>query len=241
QVTNIGLGFGKKFTSNISGGAVFRIVNEATPDVRAMGVCLDAGVQYGTQFRPNSKTAQLKGNDLRFGISIRNIGPDMKFSGDGLSAKSNLNGNPFTTTTVQRGAAFNLPSLINIGMSYDFRLDKNKDSTATTYYHKLTAAGNFCNNSFSNNQTSIGIQYSYKGILMLRSGYTYEKGIFGFETRRTVYTGFSGGVTIEVPLAKKNSTSGTRDNNNTFAFDYSYRTTSPFQGTHVFGIRLNLE
>src|SRR5690606_1629406 len=147
------------------------------------------------------------------------------------STKATIAGNEYETTLENRVADFNLPSLVNFGASYDFRLDNDTN----TYYHRLTVAANFVSNSFSRNQFVLGLEYGYKEFLMFRVGYVYEKGIFqelGPEGRQTAFTGFCGGVTVDVPLSKKN--------NNRFGFDYSYRSTQPFKGTHTFGIRLNL-
>jgi hypothetical protein len=68
-------------------------------------------------------------------------------------------------------------------------------------------------------------------MLMFRAGYYAEKGILKTETRQTVFTGPAEGVTFEIPVNDKKSTVG---------FDYSYRMTNPFGGTHTFGLRLNL-
>ncbi|MDX5320820.1 MAG: PorV/PorQ family protein [Bacteroidota bacterium] len=228
QFINIGLGYSKRFSNTISGGMQVKVINEAIEDVRASGFALDAGVQYVT----SSKQKSIKKDDIKFGISVRNVGPDMKYSGDGLSIKARINGNTNYDNTVEnRVASFNLPSQVNIGASYDFRLDK--DSNA--YFHRLTAAGNFVSNSFSRNNLILGLEYAFKEFIMVRSGFVYEKDIFkdlAIDGRQTALTGFCGGVTLEVPLSKATGT--------TFGFDYSYRSTNPFRGIHTFGIRLNL-
>jgi hypothetical protein len=47
---------------------------------------------------------------------------------------------------------FNLPALVNIGLSYDMRLDQNE----STYFHRLTASGNFQYNAFQSNILGFG-------------------------------------------------------------------------------------
>lgn len=228
QFLNIGLGYAKRFSNTISGGIQVKVINEAIEDVRASGFAIDAGVQYVT----SSKRKGIKKDDIKFGISVRNVGPDMKFSGDGLSIKARINGNSNYDNTVEnRVATFNLPSQVNIGASYDFRLDKDSN----TYFHRLTAAGNFVSNSFSRNNFVVGMEYAYKEFIMLRSGFVYEQNIFkelAVDGRQTALTGFCGGVTFEFQLSKKTGT--------TLGFDYSYRSTNPFRGIHSFGLRLNL-
>jgi hypothetical protein len=126
--------------------------------------------------------------------------------------------------------------MINIGMAYDFRLDKDEN----LYWHRLTAAANFTNNSFSSNQTSLGLEYAYKEILMFRTGFDYEEGIFGYETRKNAYTGLCLGATVQFGLGKKLDSKRYRDASSAIAIDYSYRSTNPFSGTHTFGIRIKL-
>ena len=246
SISNINVGYAYNFTDQISAGINMKVVSESTPDVRTSGVGFDAGLQFATELIKDIATKKTKylsdnpaakrGSDIRFGVSIKNIGPDLKYAGDGLATKSNINDNAFTTTTSQRADKTQLPSLINVGLAYDFRLDKK----AGMYWHRLTTAMNFTNNSFSSNQTSLGIEYAYKEILLLRSAFDYEKGIFNYDTRRTAYTGVCMGASVQIPLAKKGE-KGVRENNNTIGIDYSYRATNPFSGTHTFGLRINLD
>jgi len=230
QFINLGLGYAKRFSNTISGGLQAKVINQSIEDLSATGFALDAGVQYQTS--SNSSSKSIKKDDIKFGVSVRNVGPNMKFSGDGLSIKGRINGNnSYDNTLENRVSSFNLPSQVNIGASYDFRLDKDSN----TYNHRLTAAGNFVSNSFSKNQVIVGTEYSFKEFLFFRAAFTYEEGIFsplGPDGRETAFTGFSGGFTVEIPLSKKN--------NNALSVDYAYRSTNPFNGTHTFGIRLNL-
>ncbi len=240
SISNVNLGYAYSFGNGISGGVNFKIVSESTPDVRTGGVAFDAGIQYGTQLMKNSSNKGIEAkyrsdnpaaqriNDMRFGVSIKNLGPDTRYSGDGLATRSNIGSNIYTTTTSQRSERVALPSIINIGFAYDFRLDKNPD----LYYHRLTTAINFTNNNFARQQTSIGVEYAYKEILMLRAGFDYEKGIFDYETRATAFTGPAAGATVQLGLGKKTESK--------LAVDYSYRATNPFGGTHTIGLRVIL-
>lgn len=225
---NVGLSYAKGFSDNIYGGATLRIINEQISNVAARGVALDAGVQYHAG----------KMDQMHLGISLRNIGPKMTFRGDGLSFQANvLNGTQYNGTVAgynatfeNRSAAFELPSLLNIGTAYDFYL--TNDSTGTKRDHRLTAAVNFTSNSFTQDQYALGLEYGFKQYLMVRAGYMYEKGITKAETRRTAFTGPTAGITLELPFGK--------DKQSTFGIDYSYRFTNPFNGVHTFGVRLNL-
>lgn len=221
QFMNIGLSYAKGFSDNIYGGITLRVITEKISNVSARGVSLDAGIQYVTG----------KYDQVKFGISLKNVGPRMRFTGDGLSFKTPVpaatNSSSYMTVE-QRSASFELPSLLNIGGGYDFYLSKDSAKMKT---NRITAMGTFTSNSFSKDEFKIGLEYGWKNIVMVRVGYTYEKGITSKEDRTTVFTGPSAGFTVEVPFGK---------NKSTFGIDYSYRDTDPFQGTHSLGIRLNL-
>lgn len=247
SISNINLGYAYNFNTQISAGINVKLVSESTPDIRTSGFAFDAGLQYATQLikeKSKMKTKYLNDNspaakrasDIRFGVSIKNLGGDLKYSGDGLATKSTLTDKNYVTTTVQRADKTQLPSLINVGLAYDFRLDQK----AGIYWHRLTTAMNFTNNSFSSNQTSLGFEYAYKEILMLRTAFDYEKGIFNYDDRRTAYTGFCLGASVQIPLAKK-GVNNTRENDNILGVDYSFRATNPFSGTHTFGLRITID
>lgn len=212
---NINLSYAKAFSNSIFGGINIKIISEQISDVAAQGIAIDAGIQYVTGELEN----------IKFGISMKNVGPTMKFTGDGLSFRGMLQGNDNELTVEQRSASFELPSLINIGASYDFFLSDD---------HTITAAGSFTSNSFTKDQYSLGVEYSWKKFLMLRGGYMYEQDIFSdFDAgRSTAHTGPAGGFSIQAPLSKEKGS--------IFSLDYSYRATNPFSGTHTIGARISL-
>jgi len=210
---NINISYAKAFSSSIYGGINIKIVSEVISDVSAQGIALDAGIQYVTGPREN----------IRFGITLRNVGPTMRFNGDGLSIRSLLPGQESYFTLEQRSADFELPTQLALGASYDFKLGE---------MHRLTLAGNFISNSFTKDQFIFGAEYELKSYLMLRGGYTYEEGITSNAERTTAFTGPSAGFTVAVPLNKEKGSS--------LAIDYSYRATDPFNGTHSIGARFNL-
>jgi len=221
QYLNIGVSYAKGFSDDIYGGLAVKVITEKTANVSARGIALDAGIQYVTG----------KYDQLKFGISLKNVGPRLKFSGDGLSFKTPVpaatNGASVMTVD-QRAAQFELPSLLNIGAGYDFYFKKDSIRMKD---NRLTVMGNFTSNSFGKDQFKLGLEYAWKNMLMLRVGYTYEKGIFDVADRTSVFTGPSAGFTVELPFGK---------NKSTFGIDYSYRATNPFEGTHSIGARINL-
>jgi hypothetical protein len=211
---NIGLSYAKAFSSSIFGGATVRIINQSLSDITANGIALDAGIQYVTGAM----------EQLRFGISMKNVGPRISYSGDGLSIRGFINKTDDNMITLQqRSEEYELPSLIKIGASYDFFFGQE---------HKLTAAANFTSNSFTKDQIGVGVEYALRNTLFLRGGFVHEEGIFSDLERTTALTGPTGGFSLNVPLNKEVGSF--------FSIDYSYRATQPFGGTHSVGARINL-
>ena len=213
---NLGISYAHLFENKISVGITFRAISESISDVSAFGFALDAGVQYVTGPADNFK----------FGISLRNIGSRMSFGGQGLSFPTR---NPegvlsYDITVNQRSAQFELPSVLNIGMSYDFNLDQDS---------RFTILGNFTANSFARDQIGGGMEYSLKDMFMIRAAYKVEMGLSAERNfEQSVYSGLSAGVSLEVPTKK--------DSANSFGIDYAYRATSPFSGTHNISVRFSL-
>lgn len=220
NLMNINLSFGHSFSNSISGGATIKIISESIKDMSGVGVALDAGIQYVTGPLDN----------VHFGITLKNIGPTMKFSGDGISFKSFFtNGvlaqNQFTVN--QRTDEFELPTQLAIAAAYDFHMGAQS---------RLTVAGNFSSNSFTNDQFTLGLEYGWREILLVRAGYTYENGLLAKEGQEAaecmnLNRGLAAGCSVQIPLSKD-------EDGLKLAIDYSYRDTYTFKGTHSVGARI---
>src|SRR5690606_38550600 len=100
----------------ISAGAGVTFISEQIPDAKATGSVFEAGIQYVTGSRDN----------FHFGITLRNIGTSMRFSGSGFSINSTAPEDE--TYTINRqipSEQFEMPTYLNIGIAYDFYLDEN--------------------------------------------------------------------------------------------------------------------
>ncbi len=211
---NIGFGYAHTFENKVSVGVLLRGVSESIADVAAFGFAIDAGVQYVTGDQDNFK----------FGISLRNVGSRMTFGGEGLSLNGpSPNNGGYALTFNQRSAGFELPSMLNIGLSYDFILGIKS---------RLTALGNFTANSFSEDMLGGGLEFAFNDLIMLRGGYRYD---FGLRNKVTspLYSGPSAGATFQVPLSKENKK--TR-----LGIDYAWRQTNIYNGTHNIGFRISI-
>lgn len=220
---NIAAAYSNRFSNSISGGIIFRIISENTADVSARGIAFDAGVNYVTG--PNDA--------FKFGITLRNVGPTMQFSGNGLTVRGEEEADPGKVLSMKRRSNdFELPSMVNIGASYDFYLSPvEEDEENEEFYadHRLTAAGTFTSNSFTRDQFRAGLEYGFRDMFMVRGGYVFETDSQDEELTRTTTAGPSFGATIEVPINK---------NGSTFGIDYSYRVTRTFDGTNAIGVRM---
>jgi hypothetical protein len=212
---NLGLGYSHTFENKVSVGVLVRAVSETIASVSAFGVGFDAGVQYVTGPKDNFK----------FGVSMRNIGLPMKFGGEGLSFQGeapndNLN---YDLTLNQRAAQFEIPSLLHIGVSYDFYPAED---------HRLTILGNFTANSFSRDIVGGGAEYAFREMFFVRGAYRVEFGNQDSPIMGDVYTGLAGGFGVYVNPSRRNE--------NEMQIDYAYRATNPFSGTHNITLKFNL-
>lgn len=212
SMLNIGLSYSKAFSNSIYGGITLKILNESVADLKSTGVAIDAGIKYVTGER----------DQVKFGITLKNVGPPMSFSGDGLSFETGSPTDEYPLTAQLRSEKYELPSLVAIGFSYDFLIAED---------HGLTAHGAFIANSFTEDNFLIAADYNFKKMFFLRAGYHYEPNITNSLDRRYVYTGFSAGAGVQFAFG---------ENKTRISLDYAYRASQPFNGTHAIGARIHV-
>jgi len=218
--TVINVGFAHEFSNSIYGGINFKIINESIANVKGTGFAFDAGIRYVSGEK----------DQIKFGITLKNVGPTMSMSGDGLSMSILYPETGQLATLQQRSAEFEMPSLLAIGASYDFHINET---------NMLTMALGFSANSFSNDQYRIGADYAMdieKASFHLIAGYVYENGIFSPELayggRLTALSGFSAGLAVDAKMG---------ENKNLLGIQYTYRNAKPFNGIHTIGLTINLK
>lgn len=228
QFFNVMLGFAKEFSNSIRAGVGVTFISEQISTIRASGATFEAGIQYVTGARDN----------FHFGITLRNMGTNMKYSGSGFAINSEApGGNGYSLNRLTPSEKFEMPTYLNFGASYDFYLDENKgvraeDEQSSKEFvpkHRATVMANFTSNSFNNDYLGIGLEYAFQEMFMVRGAFRYENDIFDNDASTTFYTGFSAGATVQ----KKISETGP-----VLALDYSFRPTyQPNNGVHVFSLR----
>lgn len=248
-LTYIGLHYAKSFNNFIKGGVSIKIINERVSDSKATGFAIDAGVQYVTG----------KFENFKIGVTLKNIGLPMKYSGDGLSVRANITSQEHEQTLEMRSAEFEMPSLLAIGISYDLLFfgseyaEFSKEDLAAegltrdNAEHRLTFAGAFTANSYINDVVSVGLEYGFRNLFMVRAGYGLEIGKRSSSEMSqaqaillnsdSFFSGPAVGASILIPFTKerKNHTIGPR-----MYLDYAYRFTNHWRGNHYIGIKVTL-
>ncbi|MEZ4918832.1 MAG: PorV/PorQ family protein [Saprospiraceae bacterium] len=211
---NLGISYSHLFANKVSVGVTAKFVTESISNAAANALAIDAGVQYVSGADDNFK----------FGISLRNIGSKMRFTGEGLS-KSRPNPGPtfeYLLTYTERSASYELPSQLNIGASYDWLLGGAS---------RISLLGNFCSNAFSRDQYGLGLEFELNKNFALRVAYKDEFDVN--EVEATLDNGISAGVSVAFPLKAGSSFPQV-------ALDYGYRNTTVFKGIHNIGLRIDL-
>jgi len=216
----IGLSYAKAFSNSIFAGATVKIINESIYDVAATGVAIDAGIQYITGEQEN----------IKLGMTLKNVGTNMKYAGDGLTLRADLAGQGSESVTPfsmnQRTEGFELPTTLQIGVAYDFLFGSDC---------RLSVLANFRSMAFGKDNVGVGLEGSLWNYWMLRAGYTFESGQWedvynGEFNNLNVEKGFACGTTIQWPFKNKKSF---------ISIDYSYRMTEHWNGTHCIGAIFN--
>jgi len=212
----INVGYARTFSSSISGGINFKVITEKIANLKATGIGIDAGIRYVTGEQ----------DQIKFGISLRNVGPVMKYKGDGLSNQASYVTSGSIATLNQRSATYELPSLLAIGGSYDFIFNES---------NKLNVAFGFTANSFSSDQYALGLDYGIaleKVAFNLRAGYVYEKNIFSAEKRSNALIGPSAGFSVDALVGESKSALG---------IEYAARFAGTFGVIHTIGVTFSLK
>ncbi len=168
-LTVLNFSYAKVMTANVSFGLTAMFINEDIFEVSASGMAFDVGFKYDPRW-----------NGLSLGITIKNYGSEMQFSGIGFDQQ--FNNRPVRPINDK----FDLPSSINIGMGYDFI---NEGPNFATF------SGTFQGNNYSQDIWRGGAEYAYDNKYFLRGGYSYS------EQDEYIY-GLSFGAGIKIPLGE---------------------------------------
>jgi hypothetical protein len=198
----IGLTYSRMFTDRVSFGATANLINERIEQVSANGIALDFGFIYDPLWQ-----------GLKFGVAVRNFGPQMRFTGEDFSVSVDPpDAEPGTQlkTTRTQSAEFELPAFIQFGASWDF---VNQDQ------NRATAIGSFQANNFSQDEFRYGMEYSYDNMFFLRGGYVAS-------SQDSYMFGLTLGGGLKYAWGQ-----------NTISFDYSWVQTEYFDDNQYFTVK----
>lgn len=205
----LAMNFSKMMTDRIAFGVNIKIISETILRESATGVAADFGLQYQTGLR-----------GFKFGVAMKNLGPNMRFDGPDLEQTVHIPGTePGSQPRPLRITAqeFDLPSTLEFGTSYEIEVMDESH---------LILTGTFIHNNYSYDDFRIGGEWSYQNMLYVRGGYSLSPDL---PTEEAMFT-YTAGAGVRFDLSPTMS----------IAVDYGYRATEFFSDNHVFGIKLGL-
>ncbi|MBN1299772.1 MAG: PorV/PorQ family protein [Melioribacteraceae bacterium] len=155
QFVTIGLTYSKLLSDRVSVGLTANYISETLDLVSASGLSFDIGVAY-------SNLASVNG--LSLAVTLKNLGPDMKFDGSGLLVLADQDGVKRDPQYYKIDAAgFALPTTLEIGLGYQYSIND---------VNMLQVASSFTNHNFYEDEYKFGLEYAYNDFLFVRGGYT---------------------------------------------------------------------
>jgi hypothetical protein len=152
----VGLSFARQLTHRFAFGGTFKYVGEEIGEVDARGMALDFGTMLYTGF-----------NSLRIGMSITNMGPDMRFSGSALKvAYANDSDNGSNSVDAELSTnPYNLPLMFRVGMAYDVEFGPAS---------MVTFSADLSDPSDGQQRGALGAEFGYAEQFFLRGGYKFR-------------------------------------------------------------------
>ncbi len=150
----IGISYARQLTNRFSFGATAKYIGERIHNINAQGFAFDFGTLLYTGYR-----------SLRIGMSISNLGSEMKFSGSDLNvAHDELVGEGANDPigAELKTSPYNLPMVFRVGMAYDVQMGPKS---------MLTLSSELKHPNDNVQQGSIGAEFGYSEKFFLRGGY----------------------------------------------------------------------
>ncbi len=156
----IAVGYARRWTEFFSFGLSAKYVTERISEERASGIAFD----FGTMLHPGYR-------NLRIGMNISNLGPELKYSGPEL----NFNYNPTEDNNsfddakgVLNVDSYDLPLVFRIGAAYDLQYSPST---------RMTLSVEARDPSDSEQQGSFGAELAFQETFFLRGGWklNYEE------------------------------------------------------------------
>jgi hypothetical protein len=150
----VGFTYARQLTTKFAFGATVKYVGERIHQERSGGVGIDFGTMFYTGFR-----------SLRIGMSIANMGPELKFSGPDLDIRYDPQEGQGANSPIAgslKSTPYDLPMVFRVGMAYDLNFGPKS---------VLTLASELKHPSDNVEQGAIGAEFGYSNSFFLRGGY----------------------------------------------------------------------
>lgn len=202
----LGLTYARQLTDRIGAGVTVKGLSRSIDDMDSRGMALDAGMTY-----------IVGESGLRFGVSLKNFGPQMGFDGIGLQETIGGTGpgGDFDVPGEVRDTDSELPSMLNFGAAYTRELASQMSATFLA---------NFRSNSYDVDQYAAGLELGFQNLLYVRGGADFA----GEEDMRHWST-WNFGAGLNVPLGDSRVT-----------IDYAYRPSDVFDGVNIISAAFTL-
>lgn len=206
STTVLGLSLARQFTDRIAAGLTVKGLSRRIDDLDASGIAFDAGMTY-----------VVGESGLRFGVSLKNFGPQMGFGGLGLNTGVSQTG-PTGGNTIAgevRDLESELPSLLNFGAAYTRQFAGDLTATVTT---------NFRSNAYDLDNYAAGVEVGYQSLFFVRGGINLQA-----DQDATAWEVWNVGAGLNLDMV-----------GNGLAVDYSYRPSDVFSGVNMFSVGFTL-
>ena len=207
----LGATYARRMTDRVLFGGTFQYVYEKIRTEQATGMAFDFGLQYDTKWK-----------GVRFGLVMKNFGPDMTFSGPGFEQAVAIPGDdPQATRRIVRlvPAAFNLPTSVQMGVSMN--VVDNQQVAVTPHF-------TFQSNNFAYDEFRFGVEGCFiNRMLALRVGLVHSAVADGIMDEEDNYIyGLNLGAGLNVPIGQSH-----------LLFDYSWGQTDFFDDISWYTLR----
>ncbi|MFQ6674897.1 MAG: PorV/PorQ family protein [Fidelibacterota bacterium] len=197
-----GVTYARGLTDRVFVGATFKIISEQFERVGDTGAAVNVGVQY-------HNFVNVPG--LNMGVVIKDVGTQMKYEGPGLLRQSTVS--DVTRFVKIDAASFDLPSTMELGLSYTVPLPGNS---------QLHLSSMFQNNNYSSDEYRLGGEYVFGDFISLRGGYSLaatdvESYLYGLT--------FGGGVRLQLTGLD-------------LGLDYAFRSMERFTNNHLLELKV---
>jgi Type IX secretion system protein PorV len=152
----LGFSFARQLTNKFAFGTTVKYVGERISNLRSSSIAFDFGTQLETGFR-----------SLKLGMSITNMGADLKFEGSDLDFLVGADQNNSVNAQL-KSTPYDLPMMFRMGMSYDIQVSEKAN---------FTVAGDLRHPNDNIQQMGLGVEFDYSERFFIRAGqkFNYEE------------------------------------------------------------------